>query len=72
MGARVNAKGVTKFKFGQTVPGTGVTADSSSNAEAVAIRAKGGTVNQSLSPNGVGRKIGTPVKGATRTKGGKI
>ena len=68
MGARVSAKGVTKFGFGATDP----TKRTSQNTEAVSIRKSGGTVNESLSPSGTGRKIGSKAKGATRTKGGKI
>lgn len=76
MGARVSAKGITKFGFGKTDP----TKQTSSNDEAAALidTSKGVRDNAAQHPveghkgKAAGKSKGTKVSGATRTKGGAI
>ena len=67
MGARVSAKGVTKFGFGATDP----TKRTSQNGEAIKTKSKG-KKTPPLSAKGTGRAIGKKAKGATKTDGGVI
>lgn len=68
MGARVSAKGVTKFGFGKTDPAK----QTSSNAEAAALIDTTKGVKQPAPKVSQKPQGGSKVKGATRTKGGAI
>jgi hypothetical protein len=70
MGARVSAKGVTKFGFGATDP----TKQTSLNGESSQlIDVNKGTHAPPQDPiKSNGRAVGSKVKGATKTKGGAL
>lgn len=71
MGARVSAKGVTKYGFGRTDP-TLVTAQ---EKEAAAVKNAGNGMPAPPPPRDYpsqGATAGRKAKGATRTKGGAI
>jgi hypothetical protein len=71
MGARVSAKGVTKFGFGKTDP----TKQTSSNTEAATqLGQQSDGIGFDVIPNRAkpGKSAGSKAKGGTRTKGGSL
>lgn len=71
MGARVSAKGVTKYDFGKSDP----TKQTSSNTEAAnTLASQADGVSYDTIPNRAkpGKTAGSKAKGGTRTKGGSV